>query len=632
MASPAEHIEPTKDPLSDTGITRALSADGKVAAEPAVAKPKPTGLAVIDSLDPIEDLAIKLGGAKHLRRVIETLDSYIPTGFDGLVEAMNANMPRPSFLTPDILRRFAAEGWFPVVERKPAGEIVIAIKAQDEKGMIRSPHAVSLPIIDKLDRWMKDAKLDHRLVLLLLSGSDFEKISEFALNDSKRRKHLGELDSIESARENFYAILERAVKQGATDIHIEAVDSKEYRIRYRIDGVLQHDGRTIPAERGKALVRAIKVMGNMTSDDPRKPWDGSINPSEALLKQLPFMQGRSLRISTMPTLIGDDGAIRIMQSAEVSSLKLGDLNLPKVVETRLRRLIEAPNGVILVAGPTGSGKSTTLAAALRELNKSDTKIVTLEDPVEQLMPGVIQSPMASGLGYTFANALRSTLRHDPDVILVGEVRDAETAQVMTQGANTGHLLLSTIHTNDSISVFKRLRELGIDESQISASLLGVLSQRLVRCLCGGCKEKYSPLQELTSLLASGGARLSETEGRDLADSLTGLEFWRVGSKERLAACRECRGRGYKGRVAIPELWVIGEGERDLISRGETGHRALLDAAIVGGMVPMSISGLDYVVAGVTDLAELKTNVFRPDELISKRREFIKYFGALKRSS
>jgi type II secretory ATPase GspE/PulE/Tfp pilus assembly ATPase PilB-like protein len=321
-----------------------------------------------------------------------------------------------------------------------------------------------------------------------------------------------------------------------------------------------------------------------------------------------------------------------MQSAEVSSLKLGDLSLPQVVETRLRRLIEAPNGVILVAGPTGSGKSTTLAAALRELNKSDTKIVTLEDPVEQLMPGVVQSPMASGLGYTFANALRSTLRHDPDVILVGEVRDAETAQVMTQGANTGHLLLSTIHTNDSISVFKRLRELGIDESQISASLLGVLSQRLVRCLCGGCKEKYSPLQELSSLLASGGARLSETEGRDLADSLSGLEFWRVGSKARLAACRECRGRGYKGRVAIPELWVIGEGERDLISRGETGHRALLEAALVGGMVPMSISGLDYVVAGVTDLAELKTNVFRPDELISKRREFIKYFGALKRSS
>ncbi len=628
MGSPAESSNPKGgrivDPLSDTGLTRALNADG-VPIEPIPeTKRAAPSLAIVNSLEPLEALATRLQEKRQLGRVVETMESYSPIGFDGLIEVMNANMPRDAFLKPDVLRKFLPEGWLPIIERKPSGELVIALKAHDNRGALRPADMISLPIHDKLDKWMTDSKLNHRVVLLLVDGDTFQSLSELVLDEGKRKKVLGQLDSIESARENFYTVLNRAVKQGATDIHIEPIDAKEYRVRYRIDGALQHDGRTLPAARGKALVRAIRVMGNATIDDPRKPWDGSINPKEDLLELLPFMRGRSLRISTMPTLNGEDAAIRILQSADVSNLKLGDLQLPQKVEARLRHLLQAPNGVLLVAGPTGSGKTTTLVAALRELNKIDVKIVTLEDPVEQLQPGVIQSPMAAGLGYNFAAALRSTLRHDPDVILVGEVRDAETAQVMTQGANTGHLLLSTIHTNDSISVFKRLRELQVDESQILAALLGVLSQRLVRCLCGSCKEKYNPADELKKMLITGDESSSGEAAQQINRYGKELEFWRVGQHDKVAACRDCHGRGYKGRVAIPELWVIGEGERDLISRGDTGHRALFEAATKGGMIPMSIAGLDYVMDGITDLAELRANVIRPDELISKRAMFIEY--------
>lgn len=611
MGSPAEQSHGTMGGMvarTDASHRPPASPSGRVVAPPVAVKS-----AGLTRGDQLEGLALALAQPVHLGRQVQTLDSFMPMGLDSLVEEMAAHLPSTEMSKVFLPTMMGSNGWQLIIERRSDPELVIAINAHDAKGELKGVYAIGNPVRDTLLQAIRDAKLAHRITLLLLSGEQFSVLRELAGNETARNKFLGELNSEETARENFLTILQRAVKQGATDIHVEPFNSKEYRIRYRIDGVLHHDGRMIPSQRGHALVRAIKVMGSAVNEDARKPWDGSISPNGELLDQVPTMRGRSLRISTMPTPHGEDAAIRILQSAEVAKLKLADLRFPPEVEFRLRRLLEAPNGVLLVAGPTGSGKTTTLAAALAELNDVGTKIITLEDPVEQEQPGVIQSPMRSDLDYTFAQALRSTLRHDPDVILVGEVRDAETAQVMTQGANTGHLLLSTIHTNDSISVFKRLRELGVDESQILASLLGVFSQRLVRCLCTGCRQSYDASEELSKMLGA---------DPQLDAVAKQLPFWRVGPKDKVACCRECAGRGYRGRIAIPELWVIGEGERDLISRGDTGHKALFAAAVQGGMMPMSLAGFDYAMQGVTDLAELKTNVIRPDELISKRGMFI----------
>lgn len=596
----------------------------------------------------LEKLCDELSSKLHLGRPVELLTTYGSFGIEGVIEQIAKGPPDPKIFTPAIVDQLGRLGIMPLLERSSLapepgrsavndGEFVLAIRAQSGKdGSLAGSSFLSVPIRDHLFPWAEKKGILHRLTFMLVSGDDYQRLGVLRTNPEERKKFMREIDPEKSARITLIRVLEKAVSMRASDVHIEPIDEKEARIRYRIDGVLQAEPHPITAKYGEALVNIVKGLANLNYQEKRLPQDGAItltsfradpDPARDERKAASFLEGRGLRISTMPTPHGESCAIRVLESADVAALSLDDMRMPDDIKSTLRLLLDAPNGVILVAGPTGSGKSTTLSACLRELNKPGVKIVTVEDPVEQEQRGITQTQIRQDLDYTFASALRSVLRHDPDIVLLGEVRDDETAKIMTQGANTGHLMLSTIHTNDSISVLKRLRELGIEEFQIQESLLAVLSQRLVRCLCTHCKEPYDARAELNKLFraeyfpSSGDSPTKAGEG--LKDP-NAIVLWRPGSRERVSSCRDCRGIGYRGRIAVPELWVLGDDEKDLISKSERGHRVFYDAALKNGLVPMSVRGFEYAMQGITDLTEIKGSVLRPDELISRREMFKKF--------
>ena len=364
-----------------------------------------------------------------------------------------------------------------------------------------------------------------------------------------------------------------AVKEGASDIHIEPSDNL-VRIRYRIDGRLTERLRP-PMQMHAAVASRIKIMAGLDISERRLPQDGGIH---VMMDKRPI----DLRVSTMPGKHGEKVVIRIIDN-ERASVNLEKLGFGYDTLKQFKKLVSLPNGIVLVTGPTGSGKSTTLYACLQEINSDDINICTIEDPVEYAVGGINQFQVNDKAGFTFASALRSLLRQDPDVIMVGEIRDAETARIATQAALTGHLVFSTLHTNDAPSAVTRLFNIGIEPYLVGASLSGVLAQRLVRKLCQNCKEAYEP---------------SPNERRQMEKFCDNVD-----TLYRPKGCPRCRNLGYSGRIGIYELLVPDDGMIDLISQGSALNQ-IRERARQQGIKTLRVDGIEKVKSGITTLEEV----------------------------
>ena len=365
-------------------------------------------------------------------------------------------------------------------------------------------------------------------------------------------------------------IIRQAIEEGASDIHIEPMENR-LRLRYRIDGVLHE--KPPPAPHLKlAIVSRIKILSKLDIAEKRLPQDGSF-----IMK----FENRMIdfRVSTIPTIYGEKVVIRILDRSRLP-LDLTQLGFEPAQLDLFREAIRKPYGLIFLTGPTGSGKTTTLYAALEEINSPEKNIITIEDPVEYRLEGVNQVQVKPQIGLTFANALRSFLRQDPDIILVGEVRDLETAEICVRAALTGHLVLSTLHTNDSASAITRLIDVGIEPYLLNPSLLMVAAQRLVRILCPNCKEAYEPTEDVVKYLKV---------KKDLIFRAKG--------------CEQCRYIGYKGRTAIYELIPVDDDVRTLIT-SRASAQEIKDLAEKKGYLSLWDSGIRKVEEGITSIEEV----------------------------
>ncbi len=368
-------------------------------------------------------------------------------------------------------------------------------------------------------------------------------------------------------------IVYTAVKEGASDIHVEPGDAS-LRIRYRVDGCLTEKLRP-PHQMHAAVASRIKIMAGLDISERRLPQDGGIH---VMMDKRPI----DLRVSTMPGKYGEKVVIRIIDN-EKASVHLEKLGFGYDTLKAWRKLINHPNGIVLVTGPTGSGKSTTLYASLQELNRGNVNICTVEDPIEYALTGVNQFQVNEKAGFTFATALRALLRQDPDILMVGEIRDSDTAKLATQAALTGHLVLSTLHTNDAPAAITRLYNIGIEPYLVGATVVGVMAQRLVRKLCQSCKEAYAP---------------SVNEKRQI-ERVTGS----VDTLYKARGCQHCRNLGYNGRIGIYELIVPDDALIERISQGAT-LNDLREMAKKQGMTSLRIDGIEKVKAGITTLEEI----------------------------
>jgi general secretion pathway protein E len=371
-----------------------------------------------------------------------------------------------------------------------------------------------------------------------------------------------------------------ALKAGASDIHLETRPGG-LAVRYRVDGVLVHIATLGGAELCEQVISRIKVMSELDIAERRVPQDGRF---KLALKGRPI----DFRVSIMPSVHGEDAVLRILDKQaltdELHGLRLDALGFEKDLIGRLRRLSQLPYGMLLVTGPTGSGKTTTLYAAISETNTGQDKIVTIEDPVEYQLQGVLQIPVNEKKGLTFARGLRSILRHDPDKIMVGEIRDPETAQIAIQSALTGHLVFTTVHANNVFDVLGRFSSMEVDSYAFVSALNGILAQRLVRIVCEQCAESSSPSLELI-----------EQSGLMLAH----VSNWTYRAGR---GCAHCRGTGYKGRAAIGELLVLNDELREAIVVRAPARR-LKELAIAGGSKLIRTAALELVQRGATTLLE-----------------------------
>ncbi len=371
------------------------------------------------------------------------------------------------------------------------------------------------------------------------------------------------------------AVISQAIKDKASDIHFEPFE-KEFRIRYRVDGAL-YEMPPPPLSLAAAIISRIKILSNLDISERRIPQDGRIQKRYA---------GRpvDLRVSCLPTTHGESVVLRVLDRTVVN-LELDALGMSKPVLDKLRELIHLPNGILLVTGPTGSGKTTTLYSALREINVIGDKLLTAEDPVEYDIEGIIQVPINDAVGMTFNKALRAFLRQDPDRILVGEIRDFETAQTAIEASLTGHFVFSTLHTNDAAGAVTRLVDMGVEPFLICSSLVGVLAQRLIRRVCSNCRTPYTPSDE-------------ELMRLDLERSDIGERKFYYGR-----GCPVCNHTGYKGRKAIVELLVINQDIVELISSNAP-TSLIQEKARENGMITVREDGLMAILNGETTVDEV----------------------------
>ena len=452
-------------------------------------------------------------------------------------------------------------------------------------------HTVTLAMADPLDFETRNA-VESSTGLTVEAGIALEQeildaidryYGQTAKNETELATPAGESEDLEHLRDMaseapvirlVNAMIAQAVEQRASDIHIEPFE-KEFRIRYRIDGVLASQSPP-PRELKAAIISRVKLMARLNIAERRLPQDGRIK-----IKTL----GREvdLRVSTLPTLYGESVVMRLLDRSAGDFYDLESLGFDDHMLRRMTYYTSLPHGIFLVTGPTGSGKSTTLYSALKRINQTDKKIITIEDPVEYQMDGINQIHVNPQIGLTFAGGLRHIVRQDPDVIMVGEIRDQETADIAIRAALTGHFVYSTLHTNDAPSAITRLTDMGVENYLLTSSLVAVLAQRLVRVICPHCRQ---PAGEVT---APNGDRLPSFRG---------------------AGCEHCFGTGYHGRVGIFELMELNEELRAIIMRNEDAS-IITAAARRNGMRNLRDDGWDKVARGVTT----------PDEVIRVTQEF-----------
>jgi type IV pilus assembly protein PilB len=380
-------------------------------------------------------------------------------------------------------------------------------------------------------------------------------------------------------------LMNQAIRDRASDIHLEP-DEKALLIRFRIDGIL-YEFATLPKQIHPSLISRIKVLAEMDIAETRLPQDGNFNVK---LEN----RGFEIRVSTFPTIYGENAVLRILDQTN-PLIKLEDLGFAEEMLHRYKQLIRRSNGIILVTGPTGSGKTTTLYASMNMINSTEKNIITIEDPVEYRLPLIRQTQVNLKAGITFATGLRSILRQDPDVIMVGEIRDLETAEVAIQAALTGHLVLSTLHTNDAPEAVTRLMDIGVEPYLISSSVIGVLAQRLVRTTCPECK---APYQADPTCLVELGEAVSKSK-----ESLT---------LYRGKGCKNCKQSGYWGRMGIFELFFVNEKIKQLISDKSPTQQIREAAKETTQMISLREDGLNKVLRGLTTLEEVDRVAYRID--------------------
>jgi len=375
-------------------------------------------------------------------------------------------------------------------------------------------------------------------------------------------------------------IISRAVETRASDIHIEPFEDR-LRVRYRYDGVL-HEAEAPPSRLAPAIISRIKIMARLDIAERRLPQDGRI-------KLAVRGEQTDFRVSTVPSLYGETVVLRVLDRTAVV-FDYAKLGLPPQVVARLSVALDLPNGIVLVTGPTGSGKTTTLYTGLLALNSVTRKVITIEDPIEYQLRGINQIQVKPQIGLNFASLLRSILRQDPDVIMVGEIRDLETAQIAVQAALTGHLVLSTVHTNSAAATITRLRDMGVEDYLITAVLRGVLAQRLVRRLCLECRRETEAPAEVVRRF-----RLDQRAGSGP------IRLWHP------TGCPQCRNTGYRGRLAIAEFLVPDAAiERLIFARAE--HGEIERAAVAAGMTSLFEAGIDAALAGITSVEEVVRSI------------------------
>jgi general secretion pathway protein E len=464
--------------------------------------------------------------------------------------------------------------------RRENGNLVAAVA--DERGVLAlrelsrhfglSPMPLSAAagvVIDAINRFYGQVGSAED-VMDNITGEDLSAVA----TEFEKPKDILELTEDAPIIRLLNAILQQAVKERASDIHIEPYE-KELDVRLRVDGIL-HRVLTPPKIIQDALISRIKIMSNLDIAEKRLPQDGRIRL---------LIGGRDIdiRVSVIPTTFGERAVLRLLDRKQ-GLIGLWEVGLDETDGKRLEELLKRTNGIILVTGPTGSGKSTTLYAALNRVHTEEKNIITVEDPVEYQLKGIGQIHVNPKIGLTFASGLRSILRQDPDVIMVGEIRDVETAEIAIQASLTGHLVLSTLHTNDAPSAIVRLIDMGVEPFLVASSLMAVVAQRLVRVICPHCKERYTPSE----------AERSYFEDVPPGSSLTLYKG---------TGCDKCQGKGYLGRTAIFETLIITDPIRQMIS-DKINAQSIKNAAVSGGMKTLRSDGFVKVLKGITTVEEV----------------------------
>ncbi len=469
-----------------------------------------------------------------------------------------------------VLPLFCVEGVLTVAVPEPANVFLLEEIEQTSGMAVQLVAATAANISATLQAYLPNDKIfviDD--IIENVDPADFTFVEQKVEDIANLEQQAGDSPVIKLVNYLIYS----AVKEGASDIHIEPGD-QVLRARFRVDGHLVE--RLRPPHRFTAAVASrLKIMAGLDISERRLPQDGGIH---VLMDKRPI----DLRVSTMPGKYGEKVVIRVIDN-ERTNLNLETLGFSYDTLKQWRKLIQSPNGIILVTGPTGSGKSTTLYAGLAEINRPDVNICTVEDPVENNLEGINQFQVNEKAGFTFANALRALLRQDPDILMIGEVRDLETAKLATQAALTGHLVFSTLHTNDAPGAVTRLYNLGIEPYLVGATTAGVLAQRLVRKLCLNCREEVEPgLKQRQQLEA-------------VADNIE--KIWKP------RGCPRCRNTGFSGRIGIYELFIPDDRCFEAISRG-CSLNELRELAVAGGMHTLRDDGILKVSQGATTLEEV----------------------------
>jgi type IV pilus assembly protein PilB len=538
-----EHLQRHGEKIGETAISMGFINDDQVA----VALAEQLGLQVIG----LSDLTIPPDVLAHLTEPMAQIYKVIPISFRN--EILTVAMCEPqNIMVLDELRNFLGY------------EIrAVVTTPRDIGNALNRYYASDVESVESLIQDMENDKTLKEAAVALESGASIDLASIEALSESA------------PVRKLLNMVFLLGIKDHASDLHFEPFE-EEFKIRIKADGTL-YEMVPPPRHLASAITTRIKVMANLDIAERRLPQDGRIRLT---VGGHPI----DLRVSVLPTLFGESVVCRILDKS-VISLDLENVGMDAMLLRDFRKILERPNGIVLVTGPTGSGKTTTLYAALSELNSITDKLMTTEDPVEYDIDGIIQMPIDADIGNTFAQCLRSILRQDPDIILVGEIRDRETAEIAVQASLTGHLVFSTLHTNDAPSTITRLKDMGIPSFLITATVEAILAQRLVRTICSDCREQYTPTPDQLAELELGG------------DYIAGKMFYRG------RGCVTCNNTGYKGRTAIHEFMLINDEIRALINHGASAAE-LREAAARNGMVTLREAGLAKIHAGKTTIDEV----------------------------